>query len=67
MSELMTLEDIAALAHCNIRHARDVLVRLAGFPEEAPISTPRNRLWVTSEVLDYVNRRPVRAPEKLAA
>lgn len=34
MNDLMTLADIAEMHHCSMRHARDVLVKLAGFPEE---------------------------------
>lgn len=58
--ELMTLDDIAAMHKCSNRHARDVLVKLPGFPAEAPTSTPRNRLWLRSEVRAYVHRRPVK-------
>ena len=50
MNDLMTIEDIAEMNRCSTRHARDVLVRLPGFPEEAPTSTPRNRLWLRSDV-----------------
>lgn len=56
MNELMRLEDIAAMHYCSLRHARDVLVKLVGFPTEAPTSTPRNRLWLRSEVLAYIHR-----------
>ena len=35
MNDLMTLDDIAAMNKCSVRHARDVLVRLPGFPQEA--------------------------------
>lgn len=56
MSDLMTLAEIAEMAHCGHRHARDVLVRLPGFPDEAPLSTPRNRLWLRSEVRTFVYR-----------
>lgn len=59
-ADLMTLADIAEMAHCSLRHARDVLVRLPGFPDEAPLSTPRNRLWLRSEVRAYVHRKPAR-------
>lgn len=62
MSDLLTLADIAEMAHCSLRHARDVLVRLPGFPEEAPLSTPRNRLWLRSEVRAFVHRKPARIP-----
>jgi hypothetical protein len=60
MNDLMTLASIAEMAHCSMRHARDVLVRLPGFPEEAPLSTPRNRLWLRSEVRAYVHRKPAK-------
>ena len=62
MNDLITLEDIAAMHHCSMRHARDVLVKLAGFPEEAPTSTPRNRLWLRAEVRAVVHRKPARIP-----
>jgi hypothetical protein len=62
MNDLMTLAQIAEMAHCSMRHARDVLVRLPGFPEEAPLSTPRNRLWLRSEVRAYVHRGADRIP-----
>lgn len=59
MNDLMTLADIAEMAHCSVRHVRDVLVKLDGFPDEAPLSTPRNRLWVRAEVRAYgVHRKP---------
>jgi hypothetical protein len=58
MNDLMTLEDIAQMHHCSMRHTRDVLVKLPGFPEEAPTSTPRNRLWLRSEVRAFIHRKP---------
>ncbi len=58
MNDLMTLADIAEMNHCSVRHARDVLVRLPGFPEVAPTSTERNRLWLRSEVRAFIHRRP---------
>lgn len=57
MTVLMTLEDIAEMHRCSVRHARDVIVKLPGFPPEAPTSTPRNRLWVRREILAFVLRR----------
>ena len=62
MNDLMTLEDIAQMHHCTQRHARDVLVKLPGFPAEAPTSTPRNRLWLRSEVKAYIHRKPAQIP-----
>lgn len=62
MNDLMTLAEIAEMHHCSIRHARDVLVRLPGFPDEAPTSTPRNRLWLRSEVRAFVHRKPAQIP-----
>jgi hypothetical protein len=63
MNELMTLSDIAEMNHCSLRHARDVLVRLPGFPDEAPTSTPRNRLWLRQEVRAYIYRGAAFVPE----
>ena len=65
MSDLLTLEDIAEMAHCSQRHARDVLVKLPGFPDEAPLSTPRNRLWLRTEVRAFVHRKPARIPHNV--
>jgi hypothetical protein len=66
MNDLLTLEDIATMHHCSMRHARDVLVKIPGFPEEAPTSTPRNRLWLRSEVRAFVTRKPARFPHTVS-
>lgn len=63
MNDLLNLEDIAVMHRCSQRHARDVLVRLPGFPSEAPTSTPRNRLWLRTEVRSFVTRKSV-APKR---
>lgn len=57
-TDLLSLEDIAAIHRCSTRHARDVIVRLPGFPPEAPTSTPRKRFWLRSEVRAFLHRRP---------
>ena len=62
MNDLMTLDDIAEMHRCSVRHARDVIVKVAGFPMEAPTSTPRNRLWLRAEVRAFINRKPARIP-----
>ena len=62
MNELLTLEDIAQMHHCSTRHARDVLVKMIGFPREAPTSTPRNRLCLRYEVRAFVHRKPAQIP-----
>lgn len=62
MSELLTIEDIAKMHHCSMRHARDVIVKLPEFPREAPTSTPRNRLWLRSEIRAFINRKPANIP-----
>jgi hypothetical protein len=58
MNDLLTLDDIAAMWKCDRRHARDVLVKLAAFPEKAPGSTLKNPVWLRSEVRAYANRKP---------
>ena len=62
MNDLLTLADIAEMHRCSLRHARDVIVRLPQFPNEAPTSTPRNRLWLRVEIRAFIHRRPVRKP-----
>ena len=66
MNDLIDLEDIASMHRCSTRHARDVIVKLPGFPPEAPTSTPRNRLWLKSEVRAYIHRKPAQIPHKAA-
>lgn len=63
MRDLMTLNDIAAMNHCSLRHTRDVLVQLPGFPSEAPTSTPRNRMWLLVEIRAFIHRKPARIPQ----
>lgn len=58
----MTLADIAEMHRCGLRHARDVIVKLPGFPNEAPTSTPRNRLWLRAEVRAFIHRKPAQRP-----
>jgi len=66
MNDLIDLNDIAEMHKCSVRHARDVLVKLPGFPPEAPTSTPRNRLWLRSEVKAFIHRKPTKIPHRLA-
>ena len=62
MNDLLTIEDIATIHHCDVRRAR-VLVRFPDFPLEAPTSTPRHRLWLRAEVRAYLHRKkPARYP-----
>ncbi len=62
--ELLNLDDITKLYRCGRRHARDVIVKLPGFPKIAPGSTPRNPLWLRTEVRAFLHRKPVRASTK---
>ena len=55
--ELLNLGDIASLYRCSRRHARDVITKLIGFPELAPGSTPRNPLWLRTEVRAFLHRK----------
>lgn len=65
MNDLLTLEDIAGMHRCDVRRARDVIVKLPGFPSEAPTSTQRKRLWLRSEVRAYINRKPAQIPHSM--
>lgn len=62
MTELLTIEDIARMWRCSTRHARDVLVKMPGFPDPSPGSTPRHRVWTAREVRDFAHRRPAQIP-----
>jgi hypothetical protein len=59
-ADLLTLDDIAEMHQCSIRHARDVIVKTPGFPPEAPTSTPRIRRWLRSEVRAFLHRKSPR-------
>ena len=58
MDDLLTLDDLAQMHRCTVRHARDVLVKIPGFPPEAPTSTPRKRLWLRAEIRAFIHRKP---------
>ena len=55
-SPLMNLEQIAEMLYCDVRHVRDRIVLMPGFPRPSPVSTPRRRLWVRDEVVKFVTR-----------
>lgn len=52
MSDLMTINDIAKMFRCSEVRAKDLL-KLPGFPPEAPTSTLRHKLWVRREIRDF--------------
>jgi hypothetical protein len=61
MNDLMTLQDISELFRCSVRHARDVVVKLPGFPNEVVV--PNGRLhWDHQQVWNFANRKPLDAP-----
>jgi hypothetical protein len=62
MSDLLTIEDLATMWRCSARHARDVLVKMRGFPDPAPGSTPRNRVWLAEKVRDFARGQPANSP-----
>lgn len=53
--ELLTIQDIADLFRCNYRTARDIKVKLAGFPPPVPGSSPRIPLWLRSKVRAFLH------------
>lgn len=61
MTDLLTIDDIAQMWRCSVRHARDSLVKLPGFPPPAPGSGPKHRVWVAKEVRDFAHRKPSRS------
>lgn len=56
--ELLTLQDLAGLYRCSYRHARDVVTKIIGFPDIAPGSSPRNPLWLTEDVRNFLQKKP---------
>jgi hypothetical protein len=62
MIELLTIDDIAGMWRCSVRHARDSLVKQPGFPAPAPGSGPKHRVWVAREVRDFAHRKPAKNP-----
>lgn len=62
-NDLMTLADIAEMHRCDVRRARDSIVRLPGFPQPAPTSTPHRRVWVRAEVRAFATRNPALLPQ----
>lgn len=68
--ELLDLTDIASLYRCSRRHARDVITKLIGFPENAPGSTQRNPLWLRVEIKAFLHRKSAKTrtnPANVAA
>lgn len=57
MNDLLTLEDIAELHRCDVRRARDVIVKMDGHPAPAPGSTPRKKRWLRNEVRAFIHRK----------
>lgn len=56
--ELLTLQDIADLFRCTYRCARDVKVKMVGFPAPAPGSSQRIPLWLKSDVRAFLHGKP---------
>ena len=53
--ELLTIQDLANLFRCTYRCARDIKVKLVGFPKPAPGSSARIPLWLRSEVRAFLH------------
>ena len=62
--ELMSIQDIADLFRCNYRTARDIKVKLIGFPEPVPGSSVRIPLWLRSDVMAFIHRKPISKKSK---
>lgn len=50
---LLTIDDITAMAKLSRHHVRDVLVKTPGFPEPAPGFGPRKPRWAENEVRKF--------------
>lgn len=62
MNDLMTVDEIAEMYRCSARHARDVLVRMKGFPAPAQGSGPKHRVWLRSAVRAFAAGRTRQNP-----
>jgi hypothetical protein len=51
---MMSVEDIAALYKCERDYARDVIVKLDGFPDPAPGSTRKFKRWLRRAVVAFI-------------
>ena len=58
--ELLTIQDIANLYRCDYRTARDVKVKLVGFPKPVPGSSPRIPLWLREDVRRFIRGEPIK-------
>lgn len=67
MNELLTIEDIARIWHCSVRHARDVLVKARGFPPPAPGSGRKLRVWHAEAVNAYARGQASNDADRRAA
>ena len=56
MTELLTLDDIAALWKVSREHARRYIVSLPEFPDTAPGSTRKNRRWRADQVAEFMKQ-----------
>lgn len=54
MSELLTLEDIAARWKVDRDYARRYLVKRPEFPEPAPGSTRKNPRWLARDIDEFL-------------
>ncbi|MAF05932.1 MULTISPECIES: hypothetical protein [unclassified Herbaspirillum] len=61
-NDLITIEEIAEMHHCSVRHARDVLVKMPGFPAPGPTSGRKLKVWIRSEVRAFVTRKATQIP-----
>lgn len=65
MTPLLNIDDIAALWGVTRRHARDILVKTPGFPQEAPGSSVRQKRWAKDDVYAYIHRKPAQNPREI--
>jgi hypothetical protein len=56
-AEMMDLDDIARLWKVKRDYARDVLVKMEGFPPPAPGSTRKFQRWLRRDVVAFVAGR----------
>ncbi|MFN3376337.1 MAG: helix-turn-helix transcriptional regulator [Burkholderiaceae bacterium] len=55
---LLTIDDITAMAKLSRYHVRDVLVKTPGFPKPVPGTGPRKPRWPETAVRDFFDGKP---------
>lgn len=62
-TELLTIDDIAAMYQLSRITVRDQVVKKPGFPAPAPGTTWKKPRWLASDVRSFLQRKPAQTPQ----